>query len=51
VTFAAGAKVYWDATNHRAVAAAGDGGVNKLVGKATVAAANADVTVRTRLSQ
>ena len=51
VTFAAGAKVFWDATNHRAVATAGQGDVNKLVGKATVAAADADATVRTRLSQ
>jgi predicted RecA/RadA family phage recombinase len=51
VTFAAGAKVYWDDTNKLAVATAGEGGVNKLVGKATVAAADADATVRTRLSQ
>ena len=50
VTFAAGAKVYFDDTNHVAVAADG-GGANKYVGKAVLAAADAATTVRVRLSQ
>jgi predicted RecA/RadA family phage recombinase len=50
VTFAIGDKAYWDdATN---VAVATDGaGANKLLGKAVLAAADADTTVRVRLSQ
>jgi predicted RecA/RadA family phage recombinase len=48
--FAAGAKVYWDATNKLAVATDG-GGANKLVGKAVRAAGNGLTTVRVRLSQ
>lgn len=50
VTFAAGAKVYWDDTNNVAVATDG-GGANKQIGKAVAAAANGDTIVRTRLSQ
>jgi len=48
--FTAGAKVYWDGTNHVAVTTDGSG-ANKLVGKATQAAADGDTTVRVRLSQ
>jgi predicted RecA/RadA family phage recombinase len=50
VTFSAGAKVYWDDTNNLAVTTDG-AGANKLLGKAVAAAADADSTVRTRLSQ
>lgn len=50
VTFAAGAPVYWDDANNLAVATDG-AGVNELMGKAVLAAADADSTVRTRLSQ
>ncbi len=50
VTFALGAKVYWDDANNVAVATDG-GGANKLIGKAVKAAADADTTVRVRLSQ
>ena len=45
-----GAKVYWDDTNNVAVATDG-AGANKLLGKAVLAAANGDTTVRARLSQ
>ena len=45
---AAGANVYWDATNQVATATAGS---NKLIGKTTQAAADADTTVRVRLHQ
>ncbi|GAB6185694.1 DUF2190 family protein [Thermopirellula anaerolimosa] len=48
--FAAGAKVYWDATNKLAVTTDG-GGANKLVGKAVRAAGTGATTVRVRLSQ
>lgn len=50
VTFSAGDKVYWDDTNNLAVATDG-AGANKLLGKATAAAADAATTVRVRLSQ
>ncbi len=50
VAFALGAKVYWDDTNNVAVTADG-GGTHKLLGKAVLAAADADATVRVRLSQ
>ena len=50
VTFSAGALVYWDDTNDLAVATDG-AGANKLLGKAVAAAADADATVRVRLSQ
>ena len=50
VTFAIGDKVYWDDTNKVAVATDG-AGANKLMGKAVLAAADADTTVRVRLSQ
>src|SRR5690242_1028293 len=50
VTFAAGAKVYWDDNNNVAVATDGSG-ANKLAGKAVAAAADGDAVVRTRLSQ
>lgn len=50
VTFSAGDKVYWDDTNNLAVTTDG-AGANKLLGKATADAADADSTVRTRLSQ
>jgi predicted RecA/RadA family phage recombinase len=50
VTFSAGQKAYWDATNQVAVTTDG-GGANKYVGKATAAAADADSTVRIRLEQ
>ena len=43
-----GTKVYWDATNKVATATAG---TNKFLGKTTKAAADADATVRVRLSQ
>lgn len=46
----AGALVYWDATN--SVATTDDAsGTNKLLGKTIAAAADADATVRVRLSQ
>jgi len=45
---AAGANCYWDATNQRATTTASG---NKLIGKAVRAAADADATVRIRLSQ
>lgn len=45
---AAGANVYWDATNKRATTTATG---NKLMGKTIKAAADADATVRVRLSQ
>lgn len=44
----AGAKVYWDAANSKAVLTATG---NKLIGKATNDAAAAATTVRVRLSQ
>ena len=50
VTFAVGANVYWDDTNNVAVATDG-AGANKLMGKAVAAAADADTSVRVRLSQ
>jgi len=50
VTFSTGDKVYWDDTNDVAVATDG-GGANKLMGKAVANAADADATVRVRLSQ
>jgi predicted RecA/RadA family phage recombinase len=50
VTFSVGAITYWDATNKVAVAADG-GGANKRLGKVVQAAADADATVRVRLSQ
>ncbi len=50
VTFAVGDKVYWDNGNDFAVATDG-AGANKLMGKAVLAAADADTTVRVRLSQ
>jgi predicted RecA/RadA family phage recombinase len=45
-TFAAGVKVYWDADNKLAVASAGEGGVNKYVGKSVRAAGASDDIVR-----
>jgi predicted RecA/RadA family phage recombinase len=45
---AAGTSVYWDATNSVATATAGS---NKLLGKTTIVAADADTTVRVRLHQ
>ncbi len=45
---AAGAKVYWDATNKQATATAD---ANKYMGKTVKAAADADTTVRVRLEQ
>ena len=50
VTFAVGDKAYWDDGNNFAVATDG-AGANKLLGKAVVSAADADTTVRVRLSQ
>jgi len=50
VTFATGDKVYWDDTAKFAVATDG-AGANKLLGKAVADAADADTTVRARLSQ
>ncbi|GAB6166156.1 hypothetical protein JCM19992_21560 [Thermostilla marina] len=50
VTFSAGQKAYWDETNQVAVTTDG-GGLNKYLGKAVAAAADADSTVRVRLSQ
>jgi len=46
----AGAQLYWDDTND--IATTSDGaGANKAIGKAVLAAADADATVRARLSQ
>jgi len=50
VTFAVGDKAYWDDTNKVAVTTDG-AGANKLLGKAVADAADADATVRVRLSQ
>ena len=47
---AVGSKVYWNATTKLASTADG-GGANKLIGKTTKAAADADATVTVRLSQ
>jgi len=46
----AGAQLYWDATNEVATTDAG-AGANKAIGKSVLAAADADATVRARLSQ
>jgi predicted RecA/RadA family phage recombinase len=52
---AAGTPVYWDAADSVATAAANDGATPPvpymLIGKTTIAAADADVTVRVRLHQ
>ena len=45
-----GSQVYWDAGNSVATTDAG-GGANKLIGKTVKPAADADATVRVRLSQ
>ncbi len=50
VTFATGDVVYWDDTNDLAVATAA-AGANKQIGKAVLAAADADASVRVRMSQ
>lgn len=50
VTFSAGDLAYWDDTNDVAVTTDG-AGANKLLGKAVADAADADATVRVRLSQ
>ena len=50
VTFAIGAKVYWDDTNNVAVVTDG-AGANKPMGKAVLVAADAATTVRVRISQ
>ena len=47
---AAGADCYWDVADGQAKTDA-EGGVNKLIGKCVKAAADADATVRIRLSQ
>jgi predicted RecA/RadA family phage recombinase len=47
---AAGAIVFWDAAGVRATTSSG-GGANKQIGKTVKAAADADSTVRARLSQ
>lgn len=47
---AAGATVYWDAGDTEAKTDS-EAGANKLLGKTTAAAADADATVRVRLSQ
>jgi len=47
---AAGATVYWDATDKQAKADS-ESGANKLLGKTVKAAADADTMVRVRLSQ
>jgi predicted RecA/RadA family phage recombinase len=44
----AGALCYWDATNQRATTSSSG---NKLIGKCVKAAADADTTVRVRMSQ
>jgi predicted RecA/RadA family phage recombinase len=46
----AGAKVYWDTTDKQAKTD-DETGANKLLGKTVQAAADADTTVRVRLSQ
>lgn len=46
----AGAQLYWDDTNDVATTNAG-AGANKAIGKAVKAAADADTTVRARMSQ
>ena len=46
----AGTKVYWDATDQQAKTD-DETGANKLLGKTTNAAADADTTVQVRLSQ
>lgn len=46
----AGAQLYWDDTNDVATTNAG-AGANKAIGKAVKAAADADATVRARMSQ
>lgn len=46
ITFAIGAKVYWDTTNGNATSTASG---NKLIGVATLAAAGSDSRVRVRL--
>jgi predicted RecA/RadA family phage recombinase len=46
----AGAQLYWDDTNDLATTSDG-AGANKAIGKATQAAADADATVRARMSQ
>ena len=50
VTFSTGDKAYWDDANDVAVTTDG-AGANKLLGKAVADAADADTTVRVRLSQ
>ena len=50
VTFTVGQKAYWDDTNKVAVTTDG-GGANKYLGKAVLAAADADQSVRIRLDQ
>ena len=50
VTFSVGAIAYWDDGNNVAVATDG-AGANKQIGKVVKAAADADATVRVRLSQ
>jgi len=50
VTFTVGDLAYWDDTNKVAVTTDG-AGANKLLGKAVADAADADATVRVRLSQ
>jgi predicted RecA/RadA family phage recombinase len=47
---AAGTKVYWDVADKQAKADS-ETGANKFLGKTTKAAADADATVRVRLSQ
>jgi len=47
---AAGASVYWDVADQQAKADS-ESGANKLLGKVVKAAADADATVRVRLSQ
>ena len=49
VTFAVGDLAYWDDTNKVAVTTDG-AGANKLLGKAVRAAADADATVRVKLT-
>ncbi len=46
----AGATVYWDDTNNQATTSSG-AGANKLIGKCIKASADADATVRVRMSQ
>ncbi|MFG0243633.1 MAG: DUF2190 family protein [Phycisphaerales bacterium JB054] len=46
----AGAQVYWAAISQQATTSDG-GGTNKAIGKAVLAAADGDATVRARLSQ